>query len=388
MIKLYHKINKKIKITVISFVIALFLYPIFWLCYEVVLFFRKSKKQNIDEHKLQHKYDSFETKLKTQQIELSATCDLSIVIPAYNAEKTIEKCINSLICQKTKFNYEIIVVNDGSSDKTKEILETFDDKHLKVLHIENGGVANARNVGIKESHGRYLAFVDSDDYVEDGYIDKLMEPTKDGYDMVVCGFNDVFDGKVRSRFKKKSQEINVEPSHSFITDGYPWMKVIKREIFEHVCFPTGYHYEDTMMCYFVYPQVKKIKIIEDCLYDYVDWPISQTKLLNNSKNIFHTFWVAKYCLDNLKNFNISMTDELFEFTVMKHCLTILYTRTRTQFLTEDERRELFELSAMLVNNLNYDTKSLSKEAKKVAEIFKNYDFEKWNKVCKFARFVK
>ena len=82
--------------------------------------------------------------------------DLSVIRPAYNAEKTIEMAINSVLKQETMYNYEILVINDGSMDNTKYICEKIKDKRIKIINIKNSGPSKARNIGIQKSNGKYI----------------------------------------------------------------------------------------------------------------------------------------------------------------------------------------------------------------------------------------
>lgn len=114
---------------------------------------------------------------------------LSIIIPAYNAEGFIEKCIDSII--DNNFNaYEIIVIDDGSTDKTPEILDRMAIQYccMRVFHVNNGGVSEARNLGIEKAQGEYLAFVDADDFVEEGYVSKLLSYISQNVDLVLFNY--------------------------------------------------------------------------------------------------------------------------------------------------------------------------------------------------------
>ena len=99
---------------------------------------------------------------------------ISIIVPCYNVEPYLKECLDSLINQTYK-NIEIIIINDGSTDKTKEIIDTYSRKHdiIHVIHQDNAGLSEARNVGIKESSGQFIALVDSDDSVSLKFIEKL-----------------------------------------------------------------------------------------------------------------------------------------------------------------------------------------------------------------------
>ncbi len=119
---------------------------------------------------------------------------ISVVVPVYNVELFLEHCLNSLINQTYK-NIEIVVVDDGSTDTSGEICDNFAEKdsRIKVLHTENGGLSAARNVGIENSNGEYICFVDSDDWIDLNMIEQLYSAiTLNGADYAVCGMKDEF----------------------------------------------------------------------------------------------------------------------------------------------------------------------------------------------------
>lgn len=108
---------------------------------------------------------------------------ISIIIAAYNAEKTIERCLNSILENKYE-DYEIIVVNDGSTDDTERIIELFASDKIKYFYKENTGVADTRNYGMEKAKGEYITFVDSDDYVANNYFENLDKYIKEGIDII------------------------------------------------------------------------------------------------------------------------------------------------------------------------------------------------------------
>lgn len=113
---------------------------------------------------------------------------VSVIVPVYNVEKDIEKCIKSIVGQ-TYDNIEIILINDGSTDNSLEICNDFskEDERIRVIDKENSGVSATRNLGIKIANGKYLCFVDSDDYVEKTYIEKMMLNTSEDA-LTICGY--------------------------------------------------------------------------------------------------------------------------------------------------------------------------------------------------------
>ena len=127
--------------------------------------------------------------------------DISIIIPAYNAEKYIDKCLDSLINQ-TKKEIEIIIVNDGSKDKTEEIIKSYTDSRIKYYKNTNKGIGYTRNYGIEKSTGKYLMFLDSDDYYEKNACELFFkEAEKEKLDIVVCDYYKVYSNGIKEEFK-------------------------------------------------------------------------------------------------------------------------------------------------------------------------------------------
>lgn len=125
----------------------------------------------------------------------SAKVKYSVIVPVYNGEKTIARCIDSLVCPERK-DYEIIIVNDGSSDNSKEICLQYCDMYPQVVYIEkeNEGVSSARNIGLNVAKGEYITFLDSDDYIRGSYFDKLDGYLCDDFDFLMFG-KIIFDGQ-------------------------------------------------------------------------------------------------------------------------------------------------------------------------------------------------
>ena len=132
---------------------------------------------------------------------------VSIIVPIYNSEKTIKKCVDSL-CGQTYLNIEILLIDDGSTDNSSNICDEYAklDKRIKVFHKENGGVSSARNVGINKSSGDYITFVDSDDYIEKTMIEELLTTLKKTKcDITICNrFFEHENGKIILDFNSKN----------------------------------------------------------------------------------------------------------------------------------------------------------------------------------------
>lgn len=141
---------------------------------------------------------------------------VSIVIPAYNAEKTIERALNSLRCQSYT-DIQIVVVNDGSIDRTANICEEIaaQDERVRLLTIKNNGVSNARNIGIQNCSGSYLAFMDSDDYADSNFIANMVGIVEKDVDLIAEGYQ-VVNQEGLYLFKQKLKQGIYENNHRYL----------------------------------------------------------------------------------------------------------------------------------------------------------------------------
>jgi len=204
---------------------------------------------------------------------------VSVIVPIYNVEQYLSKCIESLLNQ-TYSNYEIILVNDGSPDKCGEICDEYNLKSDKiiVLHLENGGVCRARNMGMDLAKGDYFCFVDSDDWVEKDFIKDFITFLDDYQTIVVqdC-IRDLPDRSDRDffNFKTKSYILNNQLSDlledGFFQEGFPWNKIYSKKIIKenNLRFDPAIKLgDDEKWNLQYYPYIKKIVVTEKSNYHY------------------------------------------------------------------------------------------------------------------------
>lgn len=180
---------------------------------------------------------------------------VSIIVPVYNVEEFLPKCVNSIISQTYK-DIEVILVNDGSNDSSGSLCDNFEkeDKRIKVIHKENGGLSDARNLGVYSSCGNYLMFIDSDDYLKDNYvIEKLVSKVYDNpVDFILFRFEKYYEINETYFKEKKFPLINTTNCSDVLYElskgGFfpiaACSKFIKRELAEKVSFKKGYLSED------------------------------------------------------------------------------------------------------------------------------------------------
>ena len=210
---------------------------------------------------------------------------VSVIVPVYNVEKYLEKCLDSLSCQTLK-EIEVIIVNDGSPDNSQSIIDKYVKKYSNFHGYKkpNGGLSSARNYGIKYTKGEYIAFLDSDDYVtSDMYLKMYEKAISNDFDMVVCDVNYVEDDKVISVATSniKNDTSNIKKTMKNI---YPaaWNKIFKKELLvsNDVYFKEGVWFEDVEFIYRLLPYVKNIGVVHEPFNQYVQRPGSITNTVN------------------------------------------------------------------------------------------------------------
>lgn len=217
--------------------------------------------------------------------------DISIIIPVYNAELYLVKCLNSLVNQ-TKKNIEIIVVNDGSTDRSLDIVQKFANKYpsmFKVINQQNQGQSVARNVGISAASGKYIGFVDCDDYVHEKMFEILYSKAiENDLDVVACNVNAVYPNKnviINSGIELVSKNLTKEEKSKLLLNMYTvvWNKIYRRDLFENkdLLFNPGLWFEDVLFLYKLIPYLNSIGFVEDVLYQYVQRENSITYTYSN-----------------------------------------------------------------------------------------------------------
>lgn len=228
---------------------------------------------------------------------------VSVIVPVYKVEQYLHKCIDSILVQTYK-NLEIILVDDGSPDNCGRICDEYAlyDERVKVIHKVNGGLSDARNAGLDVCTGEYIAFVDSDDWIDEDYIATFMEYAALNT-IVCCGYKMVYDNNtdiynidtnremtsleaiemVQKRYLSIFKEMNEKYKKS-IYSNVVWNKLYPKEVFCNLRFPTGKVYEDAYICFETILKCKKFIAVNNVTYNYLirDSSISHNK---NSKDI-------------------------------------------------------------------------------------------------------
>lgn len=318
--------------------------------------------------------------------------DLSIVIPVYNYVEIIAQNIESVLNQNTKYNYEIILVDDGSTDGAREVVMGYQNNpKVKIICQKNAGIGAARNTGINSASGKYLMFIDCDDTVHNDIVEVLMNKAySKNYDMVICAHNLVKekDGKVYEVVPnvypicnlvgyKNGDEIMNYP-------GLPWCKVYKRELFNNVRFFSGYWYEDTIIQFLIFTQCKNFSYLPNIEYEYKWYEKNFSHTQENSTNIkaIDRYWLLREIIDQYGKIGLKK-DEVFYTLLLRHISVYYYSEiSRLQ-------PQVVEALYVLAKEL-YDKYKPSKKVKlpyfirQIEKAFDNNDFELWKLSSRFT----
>lgn len=301
---------------------------------------------------------------------------ISVIVPVYNVEKYLEKCVNSILNQTYK-NLEIILIDDGSPDGCPEMCDNLakTDGRIKVIHKQNGGLSDARNVGIENATGKLISFVDSDDFLNTNYFETLYKNlTKTNSDISICSFVSVQENEIVDTTEFNSCEVltftgmqKLEQLYSkdhhveFVT---AWGKLYKTSLFETIKYPKGKINEDEFVCHKLLDSASKV-----CYQ-----PVKYYYYLQRENSIMHQHYTKK----NLAVFD-AYTDR---FLLFKQKDTNLATNALYEYLStiisryykfdKGERQTLLKIYNEYYGKEKKYIKSLSKKRKLKLFLFKYF----------------
>lgn len=281
---------------------------------------------------------------------------ISVIVPVYNTSMYLEKCLTSLINQ-TLTDIEIICINDGSTDNSLEILEKFakEDSRIKVLSQENAGLSVTRNNGIKAATGEYIGFVDSDDYVDSSFYEKLYTAAKNNNADLSCAtIIRKRPDTEKYRVHYTEEKIYTELKDKLETCSIPkccyvWNKIYRTELIKDYPFKTGVYFEDVLWTPEVLKRANKLVSVPEVNYYYMVNKNSIVKTPTPKKQ--HDSYVAKkYILEFFKENNIELTKKQKTLTKsIKYFMNIPILKIK-----EYERRETYYLFGFLPIWTNVD----------------------------------
>ena len=233
--------------------------------------------------------------------------DISIIVPIYNASKYLKKCLDSLVNQ-TKKELEFILVNDGSTDDSESIIKSYNDNRIKYFKRSNHGIGKTRNFGINKSTGKYIMFLDSDDYLEEDACELLYKKIeKDNLDLVVCDFYKVINNSNNlekiTNFKNTSLKDN--PNLLLDINLAPWNKIYRSDLIKNnnIKFIEDLKYEDAPFVALALLKSKKIGKVDKPLINYTIHDSSETTV--RDKRVFDIIKIVDIIRNHFKDYTWS-----------------------------------------------------------------------------------
>lgn len=286
--------------------------------------------------------------------------DLSIIVPCYNVEQYVVDCIESILSQKTTFSFEVILVDDGSTDRTLNILKRYEicNDMVRCITQKNGGLSVARNAGLNIATGHYVMFVDSDDLLENDAIQILMSTAVYQQADIVSGAHTTFPQHTPVNTIKSGVATNDE--WKFQCPGVAWGKVYKRSLFKDVRFPERLNFEDTIIHFLILPLCRKLIFISDVVYRYRINPNGITRTVAKNNTGIDSIWVVMLLLRKRKAMGLRM-DEFFYRFLLRQLGPMTYFRVceYDEFVIEC----VFVIAADLLQENIIPTKKLTRNQK-------------------------
>ena len=279
----------------------------------------------------------------------------SVIVPVYNVEQYLEKCVNSIL-QQTYTDFELILVDDGSPDKCGEMCDEFakKDKRIKVIHQKNGGVSAARNNGINIARGKYICFVDSDDWVSEKFLAGFAEQIqKKDVDILICGVEKLLPNKNISYIFNSNNVMDIKKY--LLTNKWPlWVcnKCFNKKCFKDFSFPVGKIYEDAYFLADILLQFDNIVCVEDSIYFYNCLNKNSNTNNMNSMKAYQGVEVTEYIKNRAKRLNISLED--FDDNLINTARYGLFYDLLDHKLSKKQRQQLKDLlrEALMNNRIN------------------------------------
>lgn len=240
----------------------------------------------------------------------------SIIVPVYNVENYVIRCLESLKNQTYKGDYEVIIVDDGSTDNSKKLVEKYikDLTNFKLYSKKNGGLSSARNYGIKKSTGKYLLFVDSDDYLDINTL-KIIEDNSEENDIIVFDFYEDNEKEIKEVLTSDSS-IEDNSKRYIVSLPSACNKAFSKELFNDIEFPIGLYYEDLGTIPKLAKKNNKIKFIDKPLYYYYKRENSIMNAIKYNKKMDSIFQVLK----EIKEYYNGEHHEEIEYLYIHHLL--------------------------------------------------------------------
>ncbi|MBR2786956.1 MAG: glycosyltransferase [Clostridia bacterium] len=292
---------------------------------------------------------------------------ISIVVPIYNVEEYLKRCVDTIINQTYK-NLEIILVDDGAKDNSGKICDEYinKDNRIKVIHKENGGLSDARNVGLENANGEYIAFIDSDDYISKDFIEKLYNLCiEKNAEIAQCSYQRVYDNKNSEENNTEIKTVTMDGNEAILklfaskNSEYTvaWNKLYKTSLFDTgIRYPKGMLHEDEATTYKLFYKAKNIVVTNEELYYYY----IRKNSITNKKYTLQRLDFIKELEEQLEFFKTRNEENLYKETYYRYARGLIQAYFKCKQNIENSENVQAELMKKY--------KNASKELLKIKEI--------------------
>lgn len=309
--------------------------------------------------------------------EITEGYDLQIIVPVYKVEQYIESCMDSIVNQRTKYKFLVVVINDGSPDGSREKLRKYEGlDNVVIIDQKNRGFSGARNTGLKHIKAKYVTFVDSDDRMMPGAIEAMMKEAMDqDADIVEGSYKTFCNGE---EHEGSRHEYAVTDQWIGKLFGYPWGKVIRSTKFEHICFPEGYWFEDTLFCFILYSMCNKMVTIPDEVYLYRINPKGITSTCVGNPKVIDSLLVTLQLLEDAKTLGLPMTAQFYDMFLRQ--VRMNYSRISTLHDSSIDRR-VFAATCRAKRQYFPTEHTSNPHLKPIEQALNEHDFGEYRVLC-------
>ncbi len=306
---------------------------------------------------------------------IDSLVDVHIIVPAYNTEKFIKKCIDSIVIPQKNISYQLTIINDGSTDSTATILEEYNKiPEVEVITQNNQGHSGARNAGLKKIKGKYICFVDSDDFISWDALEKMYSVGKESdADIVISNVYRVdTKGKITGTLRMNEKNYN----------GYPCSKLFKAECFEEICFPEKFWFEDSIVKQIIAARVKNVVAVEDFMYYYTQNPNGITSVSREKLKSIDSLYITLALHTDREKLGIPISQEYYEYILLMSYLSYI----RVSDLEDKIAKSVFLIYCRFVKQTFGSVFSSNvKKYKPLEKYLTTCDFEKFKLYCKLLK---
>lgn len=330
-------------------------------------------------------------KLGNKEDEAYNKCDLSLIIPVYNAEQCIRRCVECLRNQKTKYTYELIFVNDGSTDSSAQILKEYESNNVTLINQKNLGIAGARNTGIRAAQGKYIGFIDNDDTVTNDYVETLLTRAFTmNADIVKCDCVEIeeYSGRELRCYTQKDVSVSGYMGICLLEyHGFIWGGCYSRKFWGNILFPEGYWYEDMITRFLLYRRSTQFEYIGRKMYYKHEHVTNAARTLWDSGNMksLDQYYLVLECL-RINDLYMLPRDETVYRLILSEFSWML--GHRTELLSKNVRRAVFVMACTTLSKyqLDYPVILDDEVLAKYQKSFVTHDFKLWCLLSNYKRF--